>query len=169
MRTLGVVLMGLVLCTGCDIKAFFGNTVSQSELEDALKKWLDDHHLEATDIHCPDDAKMETGNTFECNCTVHGTVVPVAVRVKDASTGLIEWEPKYLTMKGEEFAKDIHANPAFKDHEVSVTCEDEVLVSIPESVWSCEVVDKNDGNKTYKASVTFTDGEGGHKFDLNES
>ena len=148
---------------GCDL---LQPKVSQKELQDALANWLKDHDLEANEIHCPDNQKMEKGNVFECTCKVHDQEIPVRVEVKDPSTGTVEWKPKYLTMKGEELAKEIKAKPEFAEHEVSVTCSDKVFVSIPDSEWKCDVVDKNDGGKAYVATLKFNDGEGNHNWSM---
>ena len=131
-------------------------------MEAALDEWFKNHDLEATDIHCPENQKMETGNVFSCTGDVHGVEVPVFVEVTDASTGRVEWKPKFHTMKGEEFASEIKANDAFKDHDIDVTCTDKVMVSVPKSTWKCEIVDKNEGNKVFDTTVTFTDGKGTH-------
>ena len=151
--------LSLLCLSACDL---LQPKVSREKLESALKDWLVTHDLEATDIHCPDNQKLEKGNTFECTCKVHGTDIPVRVEVTDPASGTVEWKPKYMTMKGEEFAKEIRANDAFKDHKIEVTCTDKVLVSIPDSEWDCEFVDRNDGDKQYAAKVTFTNGDGGH-------
>ncbi len=147
---------------GCD---FLEPKVSQEKLEAALKAWLLDHKLEAKEIHCPDDQKMVNGNSFECTCEVHGTQIPVSVKVTDAETGEVQWEPKYTTLTGEQAAEEIRANPNFAGHDLEVTCSDAVLVSIPDSKWTCEIIDKNDGNKPYVSTVTFTDGEGTHNIE----
>ena len=159
MRFALALAISVVSLSGCD---FMQPKVSQEKLEAALSEWLVSHDMEAHDIHCPDNQLMEKGNVFECTCKVHGTDIPVSVKVTDPASGTVEWKPKYTTLKGEVFAEEIRSNDAFKTHDITVTCTDKVLVSIPDSQWDCEIVDKNDGNKVYAAQVTFKNGEGGH-------
>lgn len=151
----------VLAASGCDL---LQPKVSQAKLEEALKAWLVDHDLEAKEIHCPDNQKMEKGNVFECTCEVHGATIPVRVEVTDPTSGTVEWKPKYLTMKGEEFAKEIKARPQYAKHDLTIKCSDKVLVSIPDSEWTCDITDNTD-KKTYVGTVKFTDGEGTH--DLN--
>lgn len=162
MRRTLLPLLPLLVLTACD---FLKPKVSQEKLETALEKWLVDHQIEAKAIHCPDNQLMEDGNKFECTCEVHGAEIPVSVEVTDAKSGTVEWKPKYTTLTGEQFAAEIRANPNFQGHQLEVTCSDPVLVSIPDSKWTCEIIDKNDGDKVYVSTITFTDGEGTHNIE----
>lgn len=164
-RALPIALVSLLTfgSIGCDL---LQPKVSQKEMEAALADWLKSHDMVATDIHCPDNQLMEKGNVFECTCKVHDQEIPVSVEVTDPSTGMVEWKPKYLTMKGEELAKEIKAKPEFAEHDVTVTCADKVFVSIPKSEWTCDVVDNNDGGKAFVATLTFNDGEGNHNWSM---
>lgn len=159
MRRVVLFATTFLLVSACD---FLQPKVSQQKLEDALEQWLIEHDLEAHDIHCPDNQLMENGNTFECTCMVHEVDIPVKVTVTDATNGTVEWEPKYKTLHADEFVAEVKAHDAFSGHSVDITCSDKVLVSIPDSIWDCEIVDRNDGNKAYAAKVTFTDGDGTH-------
>lgn len=163
MRTPLLLAAALLCTTACD---FLQPKVSQQKLEAALTDWLKEHDLEASDIHCPDNQLLEKGNVFECTCKVHGTDIPVRVEVTDASSGTVEWKPKYVTLTGEQFAKEVRERPNFAEHDVEITCSDKVLVSIPDSTWTCEIVDKGDGNKAYTATIEFTDGEGTHNMNV---
>ena len=164
-RALPIALVSLLTfgSVGCDL---LQPKVSQKEMESALADWLESHDLVATDIHCPDNQKMEKGNVFECTCKVHDQEIPVSVEVTDPGTGTVEWKPKYLTMKGEELAKEIKGKPEFAGHDVTVTCSDKVFVSVPDSEWTCDVVDNNDGGKAFVATLKFNDGEGNHNWSM---
>ena len=155
----------LLLVPACD---FLTPTVSNQKLEAALEQWLIEHEMEAHDIHCPDGEKLEKGNVFECTCQVHGTDIPVRVEVTDPSSGTVEWKPKYLTLHAEDFIAEVKENDAFKGHDLEITCTDKVLVSIPDSKWECQIVDKGAGNKAFAATVTFTDGQGAHNIEWTE-
>lgn len=153
------VMPGLV---GCDLTP----KISQSKLEGALTDWLDEHQLEAKAIHCPGDQPMVDGHAFECTCEVHGAEIPVNVTVTDAKQGTVQWEPKYLTMRGEEVEKEILAKPEFAEHDLDVDCHDPVWMSIPGSQWACEITDMSDGKK-YQATVKFVNGEGTHEMKVD--
>ena len=164
-RALSIALVSLLTLgsAGCDL---LQPKVSQKEMEKALADWLKGHDLVATDIHCPDNQLMEKGNSFECTCVVHEQKIPVSVTVTDPSTGSVEWKPKFLTMKGEELAKEIKGKPEFSGHDIDVTCSDKVFVSVPDSEWKCDVVDKNAGNQAFVATLKFSDGEGKHDWSM---
>lgn len=165
---LAALLLLPIALSGCEqIKAALLNQVSSSELEGHLAEWLKDHDLEAKEIHCPDGQKIEVGNTFECTCQVHGTEIPVTVRVTD-SAGSLEWEPKYLTITRENVEEEIASKPEFAGHHLDIDCHDPVWVSIPDSEWDCEVTDPDDGGKQFKATVKFLDGEGTHEMTVKE-
>jgi len=158
----------LTAATGCDkLVDFLQPKVTQVELETWLAEWVEDHDMVAEDIHCPGDQPLTQGHSFECTCKVHGTDIPVAVTIADAEQGIVEWEPKYLTVPRASVEEEIMAKPDFEGHNLSIDCHDAVWVSIPESEWQCEITDKNDGDKKYTATVTFVDGEGTHKMAVN--
>ena len=158
--SLALVLAG----TGCD---FLNSTVPQDWLEGNLEEWLKDHDMEAHDIHCPDGEPWKKDHTFECTCQVHGTDIPVTVTVTDPGTRAVAWEPKYVTLKREDMEKEIETNPNLAEHDLELDCHEKVWVSIPDSVWTCDVTDKSDGKK-YLATVTFTDGNGMHNIKFDE-
>jgi hypothetical protein len=155
--------LSVVAGLGCDL---LQPTVSQKKLEEGLAAWLVDHDLEANDIHCPEGERMEKGNVFECTCKVHETEIPVRVEVTDADAGTVEWKPKYTTITADKFLEEVRARPQFAGHDLDMSCTDKVLVSVPDSEWSCSFVDKGDGGKEYAASVVFSNGEGAHTIDI---
>ena len=160
----------LTFASGCDkILDMLKPKVTQAELEGWLTDWLKEHDMVAEGIHCPGDQPLEQGHTFECTCKVHGTDIPVTVTVTDADQGIVEWEPKYLTVPRAAVEKEIMGKPELAGHELEIDCHDAVWVSIPESEWKCEIVDKADGDKKYVATVVFADGEGTHTMSVDES
>ena len=153
----------MLASAGCDL---LQPKVSKSELEQALRDWLTSNELVAKTVSCPDDQPMKKGHTFECTAEVHGTDIPVAVEVTDPSTGMVEWKPKFLTVKRDSFEQEVAANPAFVGHDLKLDCHDAVWVSIPESEWKCDITDRGDGDKQYIAVITFSDGEGTHAIEI---
>jgi hypothetical protein len=134
--------------------------VSRAQLEDALSAWLVEHDLDARGVACPGDEPLTAGHTFDCECEVHGTTIPVAVTVTDPERGTVEWQPKYLTLPREAVEAQIRASRAFSEQDLTLDCKDAVWVSIPQSQWRCDITDRGDGGRRYVAVVMFLDGEG---------
>ncbi|WP_146658399.1 DUF4333 domain-containing protein [Enhygromyxa salina] len=157
-----VLALALLPLAGCDLLT---TKVSKDKLEAELATWLEDHNLEATEITCPDNQKMEKGNRFECHCKVQGIDVPVRVEVTDASSGKVEWEPKYQTVPREKMEAGLLALPELAGRTLEIECET-VLVSVPDSDWACDAVDKAAGDLAMVLTVHFTDGEGTYDWKL---
>lgn len=167
LRTLSLAIPLLLLpvllpVAGCD---WMIPKVSKDILEKELATWLVDHDLEATEITCPDNQQMMNGNKFECHCKVHDIDVPVMVEVIDASEGTVEWEPKYMTLEPGKFSAEVAALPELAGRSVQINCKT-VLVSIPDSEWTCDAVDNGAGGQAMLLTLKFTDGEGTYEWQL---
>ena len=153
--------------TGCQkIFEALQPKVTQAELETWLTDWLEDHDMVAEDIHCPGDQPLEQDHSFECTCKVHGTDIPVSVTVTDAANGVVEWEPKYLTVPRSAVEQEIMDKPELAGHDLAIDCHDPVWISIPDSEWKCEITDNGDGGKKFVATILFVDDEGTHKMSI---
>jgi hypothetical protein len=143
------------LAAGCDFN--FGG-ISRAKLEKALTSWLENHDLKADSVTCPDGEPADVGHQFECTCKVHGADIPVSVTVTDAE-GTVSWEPKFLTLPRAAVEAEIAGHPNLAGHDVKIDCHDPVWVSIPDSEWTCDIID--DG-VPHVATIKFTDGQGKH-------
>jgi hypothetical protein len=162
-RILPFSLLALTLVPACEL---FEQKVSKDKLEAELAKWLKDHDLEASKITCPDNQKMEKGNVFECSCIVADIEVPVRVEVTDPAEGTVEWTTKYTTVTDDTIERDVPNLPELAGRNLTIDCTTAVLVSVPQSKWTCDVTDIAAGNLAMVLTITFEDGEGTYGWTL---
>lgn len=156
----------LLPLAGCElVESMLESKVSREMLEPKLAAWLVENKLEATEVTCPDNQKMEKGNKFECHCKIQGIDVPVMVEVTDPSDGTVEWAPKYLTIAHDKIEAGLLALPELAGRSLDIDCKT-VMVSVPDSEWTCDVVDAAAEGQALVLTLQFTDGEGSYEWTL---
>lgn len=164
MRSLSLAILMISLPLGaCEL---LENKVSKEKLEAELASWLKSNELEASEIVCPDNQKLEKGNVFDCNCKIAGVDVPVRVEVTDPATGAVEWQAKYTTVKDTQIESAIPALPELAGRTIQVDCPGKVLVSVPGSEWKCDATDQAQPDVALQVTLEFTDGEGNYEWQL---
>lgn len=161
--SLSILLLVLLPLAACE---YLQPKVSKEKLEAELAAWLKSNDLEASSIVCPDNQKLEKGNVFECTCQIEGIDVPVRVEVTDATTGAVEWQAKYTTVKDTQIESSIPALPELAGRTVTVDCPGKVLVSVPGSEWKCDAVDAAQPELALEVKLKFNDGEGNYEWTL---
>lgn len=162
-RVVPLAVLVLALAPACEL---FENKVSKEKLEAELAKWLKQNDLEASKITCPDNQKMEKGNVFECTCIVAEIEVPVRVEVTDPVEGTVEWTTKYTTVTDDSIERDVPKLPELAGRNLTIECTTAVLVSVPQSKWTCDVTDVGAGNLPMLLNITFEDEQGTYAWTL---
>ncbi len=163
MRRVASIALVLALLPACEL---FEQKVAKDKLEAELAKWLKQNDLEASKVTCPDNQKMEKGNVFECSCIVADIEVPVRVEVTDPAAGTVEWTAKYTTVTDDTIEHDVPKLPELAGRNLTIDCATPVLVSVPQSKWTCDVTDVAAGNLAMVLTITFEDGEGTYAWTL---
>jgi hypothetical protein len=89
-RPLVPVAVSMLVVTGCTFSA--GGNLDIGGLEEEIASGIEDQTGTAVTVDCPDEVKIEAGNTFDCTATDEsGTTGTVRVTQKD-DEGNVEWE-----------------------------------------------------------------------------
>ena len=89
-RSIFPITILMLVVTGCSFSA--GGTLDIDRLESEIATGIEQQTGASVTVECPDEVKIEQGNTFDCAVTdEEGTSATVRVTQKD-DEGNVEWE-----------------------------------------------------------------------------
>lgn len=138
-----------MLVTGCSLDV--------GRVEEAIQATLEDEGFTVASVECPGKVPMKKDHEFVCTAMVGEQPIVMAV-VQTDGQGTVNYKPKFMVVKVDEYEKEIRAQPGFDDA-TKVDCHGEAWVSEPAATYTCDVTAHGED---FEVTILFKDEKGLH-------